>query len=333
MKKKSIGKCFFILSAALIFGLLSLSPCYAGKTLKWAHSYEVENPYHTWALWASKEINKRTDGRYEIKVYPASSLGKEVDINEGLTIGSVDIIFTSAAFTGRILPKLAISTYPYVFRDLDHFYKFSTSDLFRSFADEYEKITGSHIFCTSYYGARNVTTTNKPVRTPEDMKNLKIRIPNAPAYGMFPRAVGANPTPIAFAEVYLALQQGVVDAQENPLTTIKFKKFHEVQKYISLTQHMLDNLITITSGSLWNSLSKKDKTIFTEVMLEMSTGISKSIEKAEGELVAWFEQQGNIVIKDVDKAAMRAKVAEFFKKNQSDMPWNDEIWNRLQAIK
>lgn len=325
-------------TAGLIFALLAvclmipIGPVHAAKALKWAHSYEVDNPYHIQALWAADEIKKRTNGKFEIKVFPASSLGKEVDINEGLTLGTVDIIHTSAAFTGRTHKPLAASTYPYVFRDLDHFYKFAKSDLFREFADEYEKITGSHVFCTSYYGARNVTTTDLVVKKPEDMKNLKIRIPNAPAYGIFPRAVDANPTPIAFAEVYLALQQGVVDAQENPLTIIKFKKFYEVQKYICLTQHMLDNLVTITGGHVWNSLNDEEKKIFTEVMLEMSDKISNDIETAEGELVAWFEQQGNTVVKDVDKDAMRAKVAEFYKANASELPWDDAMWKRIQAI-
>lgn len=330
--KHPVKKSLVLILAAAVCALLAFSPAQAAKKLKWAHSYEVDNPYHTMALWASEQIAKRTDGKFEIKVYPASSLGKEVDINEGLTLGTVDIVHTSAAFTGRTYAPLAMSTYPYVFRNLDHFYAFSKSDLFREFADEYEKITGSHVFCTSYYGARNVTTTKLQVRTPEDMKNLKIRIPNAPAYGMFPRAVEANPTPIAFAEVYLALQQGVVDAQENPLTIIKFKKFYEVQKYISLTQHMLDNLVTIAGGHLWNSLSKDEKKIFTDVMAQMSEKISKSIEDAEGELVEWFEKQGNIVIKDVDRKAMARKVAEFYQKNQKEMPWDEALWNRLQAI-
>jgi len=330
--KQLAKKSLVLAGLAMVCGLMIISPSHAAKALKWAHSYEVDNPYHTMALWASEEIAKRTDNKFDIKVFPASSLGKEVDINEGLTLGTVDIVHTSAAFTGRTYPPLAISTYPYVFRNLAHFYAFAKSDLFREFADKYEEITGSHVFCTSYYGARNVTTTKLPVRTPEDMKNLKIRIPNAPAYGMFPRAVNANPTPIAFAEVYLALQQGVVDAQENPLTIIKFKKFYEVQKYISLTQHMLDNLVTIAGGHLWNSLSSDEKKIFTDVMLEMSDKISKSIETAEAELVAWFEAQGNVVIKDVDKAAMAEKVAEFYKKNQKEMPWDEALWNRLQAI-
>lgn len=326
-------KSVFITAMIIIFGLITVAPSQAAKQLKWAHSYEVDNPYHIMALWAADEISKRTSGKFEIKVFPASSLGKEVDINEGLTLGTVDIVHTSAAFTGRTYAPLAISSYPYVFRNLDHFYKFAKSGLFREFADEYEKITGSHVFCTSYYGSRNVTTTDLAVRTPEDMKNLKIRIPNAPSYGIFPKAVDANPTPIAFAEVYLALQQGVVDAQENPLTIIKFKKFYEVQKYICLTQHMQDNLVTIAGGHLWNGLSKEEQKVFTQVMLEMSDKISKSIETAEAELVAWFEQQGNIVIKDVDKEAMGKKVAEFYKKNQKEMPWDEALWNRLQAIK
>lgn len=318
-----------IVVAILVAGILPVGPAHAAKVLKWAHSYEVDNPY---ALWAAEEIKKRTDGKYEAKVYPASSLGKEVDINEGLTLGTVDIVHTSAAFTGRTYKPLAASTYPYVFRDLDHFYKFAKSDLFRKLANEYEKITGSHVFCTSYYGARNVTTTKLEVRKPEDMKDLKIRIPNAPAYGIFPKAVDANPTPIAFAEVYLALQQGVVDAQENPLTIIKFKKFYEVQKYICLTQHMLDNLVTIMSGMVWKGLSDDEKKIFTEIMLEMSDKISKEIEKAEGELVAWFEAQGNAVIQDVDKDAMRARVAAYYEKNKADMPWDDEMWKQIQDI-
>ena len=332
MTKTLKSTLFATVVALMLLGLAAAGPAQA-KTLKWAHVYETDNPYHTRALWAAEEIKKRTEGRYDIKVYPASSLGKEVDINEGLTLGTVDIIFTSAAFTGRTYKPLAMSTYPYVFRDLDHFYKYSESSLFRQLADEYEKITGSHVMCISYYGARMVTTSNKPVRVPADMKNLKIRIPNAPAYGIFPKAVGANPSPIAFAEVYLALQQGVVDAQENPLTIIKFKKFFEVQKYICLTSHMRDNLVTITSGLLWKKLSDEDKKIFTEVINEMGSLISHDIQNAEAELAAWFEEQGNTVISDVDVAAMAAAVKEYYQGHKSDLPWTDEMWEKLQAIK
>src|SRR5258708_32859890 len=96
------------------------------------------------------------------------------------------------------------------------------------------------------------------------MKGLKIRVPDVPAYLAMPRACGANTAPIAFVEVYLALQNGTVEAQENPLTTIKAKKFYEVQKYIALTRHIVDNLSTVITAKLWNRLSDEDHKIFTD---------------------------------------------------------------------
>ena len=135
-----------------------------------------------------------------------------------------------------------------MFRDFDHWKKYSTSPLFAELAEGYyEKSGGNKVVAITYYGERHVTS-NKAINKPEDMKGLKIRVPDAPLYTMFPRAVGANPTPIAFAEVYLALQNGTVDAQENPLPTIDAKKFYEVQKYIVLTGHITDALLTIVAG-------------------------------------------------------------------------------------
>src|SRR5207237_7861943 len=135
-------------------------------------------------------------------------------------------------------------------------------------------------------------TSNKPINKPEDMKGLKIRVPDAPLYTMFPRAVGANPTPIAFAEVYLALQNGTVDAQENPLPTIDAKKFYEVQKYIVLTGHITESLVTIVAGGTWGKLNQVDRKIFSEVLWEASTRASADIADAETKLVGDFEKRG-----------------------------------------
>ena len=111
-----------------------------------------------------------------------------------------------------------------------------------------QKSGGHKVLAITYYGERHVTS-NKAINKPEDMKGVKIRVPDAPLYTMFPRAVGANPTPIAFAEVYLALQNGTVDAQENPLPTIDAKKFYEVQKFIVLTGHITDALLSIVGSA------------------------------------------------------------------------------------
>ena len=134
-------------------------------------------------------------------------------------------------------------------------------------SDEFRAKTGIQITAYTYYGARH-TTSQKPFTNCEGMKGLKIRVPDVPAYTATPKACGANPTPIAFAEVYLALQNGTVEAQENPLTTIEAKKFFEVQKHIMLTGHIVDGLVTQVGPHVWSKLTDAEKKIFADVTLE-----------------------------------------------------------------
>lgn len=301
----------------------------AQTKLKFAHVYEVSEPYHTAALWAAGEIAKRTNNRYQIEVFPASTLGKETDINQGLTLGTVDIIYTGQLFAGRTYGPIAIGGAPYMFRDFSHWKAFSTSPLFAELADGYQKKSGHKVVAITYYGERHVTS-NKPINKPEDMKGLKIRVPDAPLYTMFPRAVGANPTPIAFAEVYLALQNGTVDAQENPLPTIEAKKFYEVQKYIVLTGHITDSLITIIGGPTWNKLADGDKKIFEAVLKEAAARATGEIIEIEKRLGAEFEKRGKTVIR-VDRAPFRAAVVKLH--NGPDATWDKATYDKLQALK
>jgi tripartite ATP-independent transporter DctP family solute receptor len=304
----------------------------AAEKLKFAHVYESSEPYHKWVVWFADEIKKRSGGRYEMEVFPASSLGKEADINEGLSLGTVDMIWTGFAFAGRSYGPIGISGYPYVFTSVDHWKKYIASGLFQDLADGYFKATGNRLITGTYYGQRHVTS-NKPISTPADMKDLKIRTPNAPAYTIFPKATGANPTPIAFAEVYLALQQGVVEAEENPLTTIQAKKFYEVQKYINLTGHITDSLAGIIGGPLWNRLDEADRKLFTGTFIEAAAQCTADIEKNESELAAWFEKQGKTVNRDVDVAAMQKATAAFYVSHPDEVPWPKDVWDRLQALK
>src|SRR5512145_868495 len=288
-----------IRKVALALGItlaLALPAAQAQQKLKFAHVYETSEPYHTAAVWAAGEIAKRTSNRYTMEVFPASTLGKETDINQGLTLGTVDMIYTGQLFAGRTHGPLAIGGAPYMFRDYDHWKKFSTSELFNELGEGYrQKSGGNKVVAITYYGERHVTS-NKAINKPEDMKGLKIRVPDAPLYTMFPRAVGANPTPIAFAEVYLALQNGTVDAQENPLPTIDAKKFYEVQKYIVLTGHLTDALLTIVGGPTWAKLSDADKKIFEDVLKQAAARATEEIIVAEQRLVADFAKRGKEVV-------------------------------------
>ena len=267
--------------------------------LKWAHAYEVSEPYHTESVWAAEEIKKRTNGKFDIQVFPASSLGKESDINQGLTLGTVDMIISGPSFAARNYPRVGIAYYPFIFRDADHQAAYANSDLFKEIADEYQKRTGIVMTAYTYYGARH-TTSNRPFTDCAGMKNLKIRVPDAPAYMATPRACNANPTPIAFAEVYLALQNGTVEAQENPLTTIEAKKFYEVQSDIMLTGHIVDGLVTQIGPHVWNRLTDQEKQIFVDVTREAAARATEQIKAREAELVAEFKAKG-INIVEVDR--------------------------------
>lgn len=280
----------------------------AQTALKWAHVYETSEPFHTESVWAAEEIAKRTDGRYKIDVFPASQLGKETDINQGLKLGTVDIIISGSSFAARDYKPIGVTYYPYIFRNAEHLLAYANSDVFKRLAQGYEDATGNHVTAVTYYGTRH-TTSNKEIKTCADMQGLKIRVPDVPAYLAMPRACGANTTPIAFAEVYLALQNGTVEAQENPLTTIEAKKFYEVQKNIALTGHIVDHLNTIMSKQLWTSLSDEDKQIFSEVMLEAAARATKIVEEREAALVEKFRNDG-IVVTEVDKADFEKTVNE-----------------------
>jgi tripartite ATP-independent transporter DctP family solute receptor len=320
-----------LLAAAVSAAIASaFTPAEAQTRLRFAHVYEVNEPYHTEALWAAEQIKARTNNRWNIEVFPASALGNEPAINEGLALGTIDMIYTGTAFAGSRFRPIAISNAPYMFRDFDHWRAYRESPLFTELAAGYDRATGHHILAMTYYGERHVTS-NKPIRLPEDMRGMKLRVPQAPLYLMFARSVGANATPIAFAEVYLALQNGTVDGQENPLPTIQAKKFYEVQTHLALTAHITESLVTISSGALWRRLSDADKAIFTEVWREAANRATDAIRRSEQELPPWFESQGRVVTRP-DRAAFRAAAVPLQNDAQAGAGWTREQYDRLQAL-
>ena len=309
--------------------LAVVAPVGAQTKLKWAHVYESSEPYHRWSVWAGEEIKKRTNGKYEVQVFPASSLGKETDINQGLQLGTVDMIISGLSFAARSFPRIGVGYYPFTFRDGNHLVSWSKSPAFRELADGYEAKTGVHITSMTYYGARH-TSSNRGFKDCAGMKNLKIRVPDVPAYMATPRACGANPTPIAFAEVYLALQNGTVEAQENPLPTIEAKKFYEVQKHIILTGHIVDAVATQVAPHIWKKLTADEKKIFSEITLEAAARGTAEILKREVELVGEFRKKG-LTVTEVDRSDFQKAVLKAVP--MESMGYSKADWDKIQAIK
>src|SRR6185369_10526519 len=256
--------------------------------------------------------------------------------NQGLSLATVDVLYTGQLFAGRSFGPISIGGAPFVFRDFDHRQKFSKSPLLEELKAGYQTGSGGNtVVAITYYGNRQ-TTSNKPLNRPEDMKGLKIRVPDAPLYTLFPRAVGANPTPIAFAEVYLALQNKTVDAQENPLPTIDAKKFYEVQTHINITAHITDGIVTIVGGPTWAKLSEADRKVFEDVFQEAAVKASGEIVENEKRLMTEFTKRGKTVLQ-VDRKPFMEAVQKYYKEGKqpdgSALPWPKDVYDRLQAIK
>src|SRR5438128_96123 len=317
-------------SLLVVVALAVSTGAVAQQKLKFAHVYETSEPYHTYAVWAAGEIAKRTGNKYSMDVFPASQLGNETQINQSLSLGTVDLIYTGQAFAARTHPPLSIGGAPYMFRDFDHWKKYSESPVLAELLDGYFKKGGNKPIAAFYYGVRH-TTANKAINKPEDMKGLKLRVPDAPLYIMYPKIVGANATPIAFAEVYLVLQNETVDPRENPRPTIFAKKFYEVQSHINLTGHITEMLLVIVSGPLWSQLSVGEREVFQDVFREACAKATAEIAASEIRLVDEFAKKyGKTVVKS-DRTAFKQAFTKFLV--GPDVAWDKALYDKVQALK
>jgi tripartite ATP-independent transporter DctP family solute receptor len=327
----SVWTCYLRLIGAAIIALVIGGPAWAQTKLRWAHVYEITEPYHTEALWAASEIRKRTNGRFDITVFPASQLGNENQLNEALGFGAIDIIYVGINFVAATYPPLGISGAPFMLRDLDHWKAYRDSKLFSELVQGYDEKTRHKVTALTYYGQRHVTA-NRRISKPEDMQGMKLRVPPAPLFLMFTKSVGADATPIAFSDVYTALQQGLVDGQENPLPTIMAKKFYEVQSHIVLTGHITESMVTVIGSHVWNKLTPDDQKVFAETLKEAAAKATESIEASERILAGEFRKLGVTVV-EPDREAFRKAAIPLHNDASVGAGWTKVQYDELQALK
>jgi tripartite ATP-independent transporter DctP family solute receptor len=249
-------------------------------------------------------IRTESNGLLDIADFPASQLGSEEEQCIAVTNGTLDITSGAPDTLGKQYAPLIALASPYMFKDTDHIQRFVASDMYKTLVEDAAKATNCRILNTMYYGSRELTSSKKIVK-PSDMKGFKLRIPMAPAQMAFAEATGAVPTPMAIAEVYLALQQKTVDGQENPIPTIIAQKFYEVQPYLMPTSHIKALNITFINEGKWNSLSADLQKILKDNMEKAGkqsfTDIIAATEKGVEELKA-----KGVEIVDIDKDAFLA---------------------------
>ncbi len=247
---------------ALLAVTLGASCASAAKTLKLGHIADPSNPYARGAQKFADLVAEKSKGEIEIQVFPSSQLGSQRDLVEGLTFGTVDVVLTGTAVLGNFLPEIAVFDLPFIFRDRQHAFK-ALDTIGMEMGVKLEP-QGMKLLCFMENGIRNMTNNVRSIKGPEDMKGLKVRVMEQPVYIEMMKALGASPTPMAFSELFTSLQKGVIDGQENPAAHIYTKRFFEVQKYISKTEHAYAAEPVLISLATWNGLTPEQQEIVQE---------------------------------------------------------------------
>ena len=308
MKKIFLVILVFLMVFLLLESFALASPKYV---LKLGHVAEPAKPYAQAGVKFAELVYEKTNGEVEIQVFPSSQLGNQRDLVEGLIFGTVDMTLTSTAVLANFLPKMAIFDLPFIFRDIPHTYKALDTVGMEMGKDLEAK--GMKLLAFFENGIRHLTNNKRPVKAPEDMKGLKIRVMEQPVYIEMMKALGANPTPMAFGELYTALQQGVVDGQENPVSHIWTKRFFEVQKYISLTGHTYSAEPLLISMITWNKLSAEYQEAIMQSAVETLDWHRSQCVELDKEFWKNVIETGKSEIIEVDKEPFREATAGVWK--------------------
>ena len=289
------------LLAASLMAFAPLAALADDVSIRLGHVLPESHSWHVAATGFAEEVNNRTEGRVSIKVFPSGQLGSEKEVIEGLQFGSVQAgLIGSGSFQG-IEPRMGIIEMPYAWGARDQAFAALDGDLGVALAD---MLDGKGIKVLGWWenGFRNITNNVRPVEKPEDLAGLKIRVtPDNVRLATF-EGLGAEPAPLSFGELYSALQQGLFDAQENPLAIIYSASFFEVQKYVSLSEHIWGAATLTMSKSVWDKISPEDQAIVMEVATSWGLKQRDMVAAANDKLIAQLEAEG-MQFNEVDKAA------------------------------
>jgi len=320
------------IALALIAGLAIAAPASAQRVLRLAHVYEASHPMHVASVAAAEAFGRCTEGAFRMEVFPASQLGSERSLNEQLRFGGIDAILTGQLFAANDFKPLAVGAAPYIFENRAQALAYRKSAVFRELMDGYNRATGQQMLSAGYFGAFNVSS-NRPINTPADMRGLRVRVPDVPLYMAFPRAVGANPTPVAFAEVYLALQQGVVEASVNPLPVTFAFRFYEVQRYVALTGHLVEYAMFVVGANTTRQLNPAQRICMQQAADIYADQATDAIAKQEDELRAQMTARNLIQFTDPDHAAFRQATAGVIEDLIRQGQFPRELVERIRAIR
>jgi tripartite ATP-independent transporter DctP family solute receptor len=277
----------------------------------------------------AKDVNQATGGAVVIETFPSGQLGSSRDLIEAASSGAIQIVDEGAAQFGQFVPQFSILEAPYIWTSPEHIRRALASAVVGPMNDQLTARRDLRVIGSTYYGTRHVTAGSKPVRSVADMQGFKLRIPEVDTYRAMAEAWGAKPTPMNIGELYLALSQGAVDGQENPLPTIQSTKFFEVQKYLVLTAHIMTPRLVAVNQAAWAALTGPQQAALRDALARHAADQDAEIVHQEGELVEKLKSQG-MTVDAIDAASFKAPVLASLPA-KFEAKWGKGLWDQVAA--
>jgi tripartite ATP-independent transporter DctP family solute receptor len=290
------------LGTSLALGLMSAAS--AQTVLKLGYATSATSHYAVGSTVFCDDIEKGTQGRYKCQQFPNSALGGEREMIEAVQLGTLDLVNTSTGPVGNFVPEVKIVDIPFLFRDYAHARKVMDGPIGQDILTKFPS-KGLVALAWTENGFRHMTNSKRPIIKPADASGLKMRTMENKVHMDGYKTFGIQPTPMAFPEVFGALQQGTVDGQENPIPVILASKFSQVQKHLSLTGHVYSPGLLITSPRLMSKLSDADKKVFYDAAQKAKVAQRNKVNEDENNGIAQLEKDGMSVVRKVDGQAFR----------------------------
>ncbi len=275
------------------------------KTFRLSHAFNEQTAYHKGALEFKRAVEQLSNGQLRVELFPNGQLGNDRAQTEGLQLGTIDFSSMGTAPLSGVVPLLQVADLPYIFKDHKHVDRVFGGPIGQELWALY-KGTGIKVLDYWEIGFRHITNSRKPIKVPEDVRGLKLRTITNPIHQQAWRLVGAQPTPLDFQEVYSALQQKVIDAQENPLNVIGTARFYEVQKFVSLTSHVYTASPFLVSEITWSKLSPAEQKIVAEAAKLSGVVARQAAREQDDEWLKTLESKGMQIERNPDREKFAA---------------------------
>lgn len=290
---------------------------FAQTQIKLGHVLQASHSWNVAAQGFAEQVGKETAGRVNISVFPASQIGSEKDMVEGMQFGSVQAGIIGASSFGPIEPKIKVTELPYAWPTIAHAHRAYDGELGAALSKLLDD-KGFVVLGWLDLGTRHVTNRRGPVAVPADLHGLKLRTPPDQMRLETFKLYGAQPAPLAFGELYSALQQGVFDGQENPVEIIFTSSFYDVQKYLSLTGHVSNAGLLVIAKSTWNKISDADKAVMRKVAKKVQDQQRASQMNGELELISKLKQKG-MQVNEINREAFVNASQPIWEKNRPEI--------------